>query len=87
MNTTTTSTPTNPITMDVEQLHVILQQSFASEASVRNPAEEIIRHLKHIQGATVLLLQVVSEKQVRIAYTFYICALIVDILYIIHIYI
>ena len=87
MNTTTTSTPTNPITMDVEQLHVILQQSFASEASVRNPAEEIIRHLKHIQGATVLLLQVVSEKQVRIAYMSYICALTVDILYIIHTYI
>jgi hypothetical protein len=55
----------NTINMDVEQLHIILQQSFASEANVRQPAEEIIRHLKHIPGATVLLLQVVSEKQVR----------------------
>ena len=59
------SNNTNNIVMDVEQLHVILQQSFASEASIRQPAEEIIRHLKHIPGATVLLLQVVSEKQVR----------------------
>ena len=54
------------IVLDVEQLHVILQQSFASEANMRQPAEEIIRHLKHIPGATVLLLQVVSEKQVRV---------------------
>ena len=53
------------ITMDVEQLHIILQQSFASEANLRKPAEEMIRHLKHIPGATVLLLQVVSEQQVR----------------------
>jgi hypothetical protein len=51
--------------MDVEQLHLILQQSFASDANLRQPAEEIIRHLKHVTGATVLLLQVVSEKQVR----------------------
>jgi hypothetical protein len=67
------STGNSNIVMDVEQLHVILQQSFASEANIRQPAEEIIRHLKHIHGATVLLLQVVSEKQVRISKSFYIC--------------
>ena len=65
MNNNNNNISKNSIVMDVEQLHVILQQSFASEASVRQPAEEIIRHLKHVQGATVLLLQVVSEKQVR----------------------
>ena len=50
--------------MDVEQLHVVLQQSFSPDANLRVPAEATIRNLKHTKGSTVLLLQVVSEKQV-----------------------
>lgn len=49
----------------VEQLHVVLQQSFSPDASLRGPAEETIRNLKHVPGATQLLLQIASEKQVR----------------------
>jgi hypothetical protein len=52
--------------MDVETLHVTLQQSFSPDASLRDPAEERIRNLKHVKGATVMLLLVVSEKQVCI---------------------
>jgi hypothetical protein len=51
--------------MDVEQLHVVLQQSFSADATVRKPAEETIRNLKNLPGAVVLLLQVAAEKQVR----------------------
>jgi importin-7 len=51
--------------MDVEQLHVVLQQSFSPDAAIRKPAEKTIRTLKHLPGATVLLLQVAAEKQVR----------------------
>lgn len=53
-------------TMDVEQLHVVLQQSFSPDANLRGPAEETIRNLKHIKGATVHLLQVAAEKQVSV---------------------
>jgi hypothetical protein len=52
--------------MDVEQLHVVLQQSFSPDANLRVPAEENIRNLKHIKGATTLLLQVAAEKQVSV---------------------
>ena len=52
--------------MDVEQLHVVLQQSFSPDANLRGPAEETIRNLKHIKGATIMLLQVAAEKQVSI---------------------
>ena len=51
-------------TMNVEQLHVVLQQSFSPDAGVRNPAEETIRSLKHMPGAVQLLLQVAAERQV-----------------------
>jgi hypothetical protein len=51
--------------MDVEQLHVVLQQSFSPEAAIRKPAEDIIRNLKNLPGSVVLLLQVAVEKQVR----------------------
>ena len=51
--------------MDVEQLHVVLQQSFSADAAVRKPAEETIRNLKNLPGAVQLLLQVAAEKQVR----------------------
>ncbi|GKY91239.1 hypothetical protein MPSEU_000096500 [Mayamaea pseudoterrestris] len=51
--------------MDVEQLHVVLQQSFAADPNLRNPAEETIKNLKHLPGAVQLLLQVIAEKQVR----------------------
>jgi hypothetical protein len=51
--------------MDVEQLHIVLQQSFSADAAVRNPAELIIKNLKNLPGAVVLLLQVAAEKQVR----------------------
>ena len=52
--------------MDVEKLHVVLQQSFSPDANLRGPAEETIRNLKHVPGATTMLLQVAAEKQVRI---------------------
>jgi hypothetical protein len=50
--------------MDVEQLHIVLQQSFSPDGNLRVPAEETIRNLKHVPGATTLLLQVAGEKQV-----------------------
>lgn len=51
--------------MEVEQLHVVLQQSFSADASIRKPAEDIVRNLKNLPGSVVLLLQVAAEKQVR----------------------
>jgi hypothetical protein len=51
-------------TMDVEQLHIVLQQSFSPDIHLRGPAEETIRNLKQIKGATTLLLQIAAEKQV-----------------------
>lgn len=54
------------LTMDVEQLHIVLQQSFAADAGVRKPAEETIRNLKNLPGSVTLLLQVAAEKQVRL---------------------
>mmetsp|Transcript_12865 Transcript_12865/g.30078 ORF Transcript_12865/g.30078 Transcript_12865/m.30078 type:complete len:1070 (+) Transcript_12865:182-3391(+) len=50
--------------MDVEQLHVVLQQSFSPDANLRKPAETTIRNLKHLKGSTALLLQIAAEKQV-----------------------
>ena len=52
--------------MDVEQLHVVLQQSFSPDSNLRVPAEATIRNLKRIKGSTVLLLQVAAEKQVSV---------------------
>jgi hypothetical protein len=54
--------------MDVEQLHVVLQQSFSADPNLRNPAEETIRNLKNLPGAVQLLLQVIAEKQVSRSY-------------------
>jgi hypothetical protein len=56
--------------MDAEKLHLVLQQSFSPDANLRGPAEETIRNLKHIKGATVMLLQVAAEKQVCLGATF-----------------
>jgi hypothetical protein len=53
------------INMDVEQLHIVLQQSFSADATVRKPSEDFIRNLKHIPGAVVSLLQVAAEHQVH----------------------
>lgn len=50
--------------MDTEALHVALQQSFSPDANLRDPAEKAIKSLKNVKGATVMLLQVVAEKQV-----------------------
>lgn len=50
--------------MNVEALHATLQQSFSSDASVRGPAEEAIRNLKHVKGSIIMLLQVAAENQV-----------------------
>jgi len=50
--------------MNTEALHVVLQQSFSPDASLRDPAERTIRNLKNIEGASVMLLQVAAEKQV-----------------------
>ena len=52
------------MSLDVERLHVVLQQSFSPDANLRNPAETTIRNLKHLKGSTVLLLQIAAEKQV-----------------------
>ena len=54
------------MSMDVEQLHVVLQQSFSPDSNLRVPAEATIRNLKHTKGSTVLLLQIAAEKQVSI---------------------
>jgi hypothetical protein len=51
--------------MNVEALHVTLQQSFSADASLRTPAEATIKNLKHVAGAAPMLLQVTAEKQVR----------------------
>lgn len=50
--------------MDTEALHLVLQQSFSPDANLRGPAEATIRNLKHVDGASVMLLQVAGEKQV-----------------------
>jgi len=54
--------------MDVEALHVALQQSFSPDQNLRGPAEELIKHLKYVRGATTMLIQVTAEKQVRFVY-------------------
>ena len=64
-NNNNTQRPT-AMTMDVEQLHVVLQQSFSADGNLRLPAEETIRNLKHVKGSTSLLLQVAAEKQVSL---------------------
>jgi len=51
--------------MNTEALHQTLQQSFSSDAALRVPAEKTIRNLKHVAGATAMLLQVATEKQVQ----------------------
>jgi importin-7 len=48
----------------VEQLHIVLQQSFSPDVNQRGPAEEAIRNLKNVPGSTTLLLKIASEKQV-----------------------
>jgi hypothetical protein len=48
----------------VEALHVALQQSFSPDASVRDPAEAVIKNLKNVPGATQMLLHITEEKQV-----------------------
>lgn len=49
----------------VEALHVALQQSFSPDATVRGPAEAVIKRLKHVPGATRMLLHITEEKQVQ----------------------
>jgi len=51
--------------MNTEALHITLQQSFSPDANLRRPAESAIKNLKHVAGATTMLLQVVAEKQVQ----------------------
>jgi hypothetical protein len=60
------STMASPnVNMDaVEALHVALQQSFSPDASIRDPAEASIKHLKFVPGATQMLLHITEEKQV-----------------------
>ena len=52
------------VSMSVESLHIALQQSFSPDASLRDPAEEKMKNLKYVNGATTMLLQVAAEKQV-----------------------
>ncbi|KAL9179851.1 hypothetical protein ACHAXT_007821 [Thalassiosira profunda] len=49
----------------VEALHVALQQSFSPDAAVRDPAEERVKRLKFVPGATRMLLHITEEKQVQ----------------------
>ena len=51
--------------MDVESLHLALQQSFSAVSHIRQPEEKILKNLKKVEGAVTSLLQVVAEKQVR----------------------
>eukprot|EP00979_Chaetoceros_neogracilis_P016432 scaffold8025_cov188-Chaetoceros_neogracile.AAC.2 len=51
--------------MNTELLHVALQQSFCPDANLRVPAERTIKNLKHIPGASKMLLEIASEKQVQ----------------------
>ena len=51
--------------MDLESLHLALQQSFSAESHIRHSSEKMIKNLKTVDGAVTLLLQVVAEKQVR----------------------
>lgn len=51
--------------MNTEDLHVALKQSFSPDASLRIPAETLIKSLKHVDGASIMLLQIAAEKQVR----------------------
>ena len=48
----------------VEQLHLALQQSFSPDASLRDPAEESIKHLKFVPGSTQMLMHIIGEQQV-----------------------
>ena len=61
-----TSTVISPPLINVEDLHIALQQSFSPDPNIRGPSEELIKHLKYVPGATVMLLQVTAEKQVNI---------------------
>lgn len=51
--------------MNTEDLHVALHQSFSPDASLRLPAEQTIKNLKHIPGALKMLLEIATEKQVQ----------------------
>ena len=51
--------------MNTESLHVALQQSFNPDTNQRRPAEEIIKGLKHVEGASLMLLEIAAEKQVN----------------------
>jgi len=51
--------------MDIQALHVVLQSSFSADATIRGPAENTIKELKHVPGSTVMLLQVAAERQVQ----------------------
>ena len=50
----------------VEALHVALQQSFNQDRNVLDPAEAAIKNLKFVPGATLMLLHITEEKQVRV---------------------
>ena len=52
--------------MNTENLHIVLQQSFSPDVNLRGPAEKAIKSLKHVEGATLMLLQIAAEKQVII---------------------
>ena len=51
--------------MDVESLHLALQQSFSAVSHICQPEEKIIKNLKKVHVAVTLLLQVVAENKVR----------------------
>ncbi len=51
--------------MNTEDLHVALQQSFSPDANLRDPAEKLIKGLKYVGGASLMLVQIAAEKQVN----------------------
>jgi hypothetical protein len=50
--------------MDAERLHNILLHTFSTNAEARKAAEEAVANLHTVPGAVLLLIQVVTEKNV-----------------------
>lgn len=64
-NSVVAPTIISPPLINVEDLHIALQQSFSPDPNIRGPSEELIKHLKYVPGATIMLLQVTAEQQVN----------------------
>lgn len=51
--------------MNTEDLHIALKQSFSPDPALRLPAENLIKGLKHVEGASLMLLEIAAEKKVN----------------------